>query len=260
MKKRNLLLSMALGAMVVLASCKKDLKEPSPSGPSIPNVTNTENKAAALLNEYFESQKQVISVDVSNTYYFQGQKGTMFYLNGNNFEDGNGNPVTGIVDITLVENYSKLDMIMTNKVTLAKSGNGTELLVSGGEFYMEIAQNGNLLEVVNPIQVITSPVESASPMSMQLFDGETDTEGNILWTANNDTITAIQDTTGTGGGQGGPNVYSYAYDWTDSMSWINCDYFYGVPGPMTGVELNVPSGYDNTNTMMFMVLTNARFL
>ncbi|SFT89010.1 hypothetical protein SAMN05216474_2963 [Lishizhenia tianjinensis] len=247
MKKRNVLLTMALSILVVAVSCKKDVDEPTTNPPSGNPTVNTDNKAAQLLNTYFESQKQNITVDLSNTYYFQGQKGTMFYLSGNNFEDGNGNPVTGTVDITLVENYSKLDMLMTNKVTLASNGSGgAEVLISGGEFYMEIAQNGNLVEVVNPIQVVTAPGQASPVGSMQLFDGTTDALGNITWTANNDTLTIVQDSSGTG----------YGYGWTDSLSWINCDYFMGNTGPQTGVSVNVPSGYDNTNTTVFMVFTN----
>lgn len=255
MKKRDLILTMALGVFVTLLSCKKDVENPISNPPTGTPIGNTENEVSKILEDYLESQKQHITVDVSNTYYFQGQKGTTFYLNGNNFEDGNGNPITGNVDFTLVENYSKVDMIMTNKVTLGAAGNGAGILVSGGEFYMEISQNGNFVEVVDPIQVLTAPTSTASPMSMQLFDGETDAEGNILWIENNDTITAVQDTTGMGG-PSGTSLYSFAFNWYDSLSWINCDYFSDVTGPTTDVNLNVPAENDNTNTKIFMVLTN----
>lgn len=247
MKNRNVILTMALSALVLVASCNKDVDDPVTNPPVGTPSTNTDNKAADLLNDYFEAQKQTISIDVSNTYYFQGQKGTIFYLNGSNFEDGNGNPITGNVDITLVENYSKLDMLMTNKVTLASTGTGGAVLISGGEFYMEIAQNGNLVEVVNPVQVVTAPSMVSPNGNMQLFDGTTDAQGNITWTTNSDTLNIVQDSSGIG----------YGWGWSDSLSWINCDYFMNNTGPQTSVSVNVPSGYDNSNTMIFMVFTNA---
>lgn len=136
---------------------------------------------------------------------------------------------------------------MTNKVTLASTGTGGAVLISGGEFYMEIAQNGNLVEVVSPVQVVTAPSMVSPNGNMQLFDGTTDAQGNITWTTNSDTLNIVQDSSGIG----------YGWGWTDSLSWINCDYFMNNTGPQTSVSVNVPSGYDNTNTMIFMVFTNA---
>lgn len=247
MKKRNVMLTIAMSALVVLASCKKDVEDPTPSTPYTPPVSSSDNKAAELLNDYYEAQKQSFSVDASSPNWIYGQKGTSLYFSGNNFEDGNGNAITGNVDITLVENYSKLDMLMTNKVTLASTGGGTEILISGGEFYLEASQNGNLVEVVNPIQVTTAGSNNTiGAAQMALFDGTTDALGNITWTQNNDTINIVQDSSGIG----------YGFGWNDSLSWINCDYFMNNPGPQTGVEVNVPSGYDDANTMIFMVFTN----
>ena len=247
MKTGIKILIMALSFMVVTSSCKKDVNEPKPSVPSLPNVENTENSMNEKFKNYLESQKQSFSVSATTPNTIYGQKGTKIYLNGNNFEDGNGNPLTGNVDVVLVENYSRRDMVMTNKVTMVDNGtNSSTILESGGEFYMEISQNGNLVEVKNPLVVTTAPTNSPGN-SMQLFDGQVDSQGNINWVTNTDTLAIVQDSFGL----------SYQFDWADSLSWTNVDQFMDPTIPQTDVTVNLPSGFDNTNTVLFVVFNNA---
>ena len=160
-------------------------------------------------------------------------------MSGNNFTDANGNLLTGTVNIELVELYTLPAMISTNKVTMATQNGQIVPLASGGEFYISVTQNGTPVNIANPMSISTAPATNPAN-SMQLFNGNVDTDGNILWSLDNPG-TLLLDTAS----------YRYLFDWTGDYDWRNCDYFLNSPNAQTNVTVLLPSYCEGTNTLVY---------
>lgn len=241
MKFKNLALAtLALG--LVATSCKKEDVVPAPD-PVVQPSTNV----TARFNDFLENKEQTFSVDANTATTIYGNEGTSIVLSGNNFTDASGNPLSGNVDIKLIEIYKKSDMVLTNKTTMGEQGGALSQLISGGEFYIEVTQNGTPVTIPNPMQFRTVSVPTPD-FNMDLFDGTVNAEGDITWTESIDSVTVVPDSTQ----QGWSNWFPYG----DSIGWVNCDYFWNSPAPQTDVTVNTPSQCDDTNTNVYVVFDN----
>jgi hypothetical protein len=84
-------------------------------------------------------------------------------------KDKAGNIVTGIVEIKLLDVYSKADMLLINKPTMGILPNGDRaILKSGGEFFMTASQNGEELEIASPL-MIRVPVDNTNGADNQMI-------------------------------------------------------------------------------------------
>ncbi|KJD31834.1 hypothetical protein PK35_13605 [Tamlana nanhaiensis] len=159
----------------------------------------------------------------------------------------NGNAVTGTVDLEFVELFDKGSMLTTNKPTMGILPNGDKaLLISGGEFFIEATQNGEVLETTCNIQLgIPTDLTGGADNDMTLWNGIIDDEGNLAW--EEDKRDGPQ---GDGGGvfTEGNQYYAFIGD----FGWSNVDRFYNDPRPKTTILVDVPEGYDNTNCSVFL--------
>lgn len=237
MKRKSLILAViAIGISVV--SCKKD---PIDSNDPDPIDTNVNER----FSDFLKSKEQTFSVDANSSLVISGVQGTKIYFSGNNFADWSGNPLSGNVDVKLIEIYKKSSMILTKKVTMALVNGLYKPLVSGGEFFIEITQNGQKVNIVNPVYVTTKSGETFN-LSMAYFDGEVDEVGDVTWLADTTTVTVGTDS----------SDYYYTFPFDNNVSWINCDYFFNNPSPQTGVIVDVPDKCTSTNTQVFVVFAN----
>ncbi|GAA4939210.1 hypothetical protein GCM10023314_09860 [Algibacter agarivorans] len=172
------------------------------------------------------------------------ENGVSIYINGSCLTL-NGNAVTGQVNLEFVELFEKGNMLVTNKPTMGVLPNGDKaLLISGGEFFIEATQNGNILETNCDIQLgIPSNLTGGTDNDMLLWDGTIDAEGNLAWDENK------RDNTGQGGVFAEGNQY---YAFIGDFGWSNVDRFYNDPRPKTTILVGVPEGYDNTNSSVFL--------
>ncbi len=241
MQKIHHVLIGTLLACSAMIACKKNQVIPTPEA-------DDQLSISGKLNHYFEDQIQQFSVEASLSTVLYGSQGTRIELSGNNFADASGNPLTGNVDIQLAEIYTPVQMILTKKVTLGNNGGANEIIGSGGEFMITVTQNGNPVNIINPVNVSTAPSNSFVP-NMELFNGDVDGDGNVIWTLDNTaTITNVMDSIS--------QQYYYQYLFYGDFDWINCDYFWSSTGPQTTCSVTVPSGYDDTNTICYVVFTS----
>lgn len=233
-KTAKLFIGLTLTVATIVA-CKKHEVIDAP-------VTTPPQELTELNKQYLESKRQTFTVnaDVYNT--ILGNQGTQITLSGNNFEDANGNPLTGMVDIELIELYSLSEMIAANKVTLAEENGQIIPLTSGGEFYISVTQNGNPVTVVNALSMRTAAVPN-TVNNMQLFNGNLDAQGNILWTLDNN-ATLPTDTAG----------WRYLFDWNGAYNWVNCDYFFSFNNQQTNVTVEVPGYCEEENTIVYLAM------
>ncbi|MFT5779934.1 MAG: hypothetical protein ACI837_002894 [Crocinitomicaceae bacterium] len=240
MKRINLLLGGLLIGVSVM-SCKKAEVIPTPiyEGTEAQTISD-------VMNTYLEDQAQNFTVDANVATEVQGNQGTRIILSGNNFTDAGGNPLTGMVDIELIEIYKQSAMILANKVTVADVGGTNETISSGGEFRITITQGGMPVTIANELTVVTA-LATLGLGNMELFGGTLDVDGDIIWNAV-DTVTVILDFPVTQG------WYAFLFD--GSYSWVNCDYFWLATGPKTSVTIHVPAICDENNSRLYMAFAS----
>lgn len=175
---------------------------------------------------------------------FTSDKGVEIYINGGCLTK-NGVAVTGAVDLEFVELFDRGNMLTTNKPTMGILPNGDKaLLISGGEFFVQATQNGVALETNCGFQMqIPADLTGGVDNAMILWNGIIDEEGDLAW------VEEKRDGQGQGGVFGEGNQY---YGFFQSFGWSNVDRFYSDPRPKTTILVAVPTGYDNTNSSVYL--------
>lgn len=238
-----------------LASCKKE------------NTTNSNDNAAqfstgikSLINANQPRKlTTTISADLGATLIGAN---TRFVFYPNAFKDANGATVTGNVNLEIQEFYTKGQMILSNKVPMSTQG----LLESRGEVYINATKNGQPLRLKTGYAQISFEGKAFN-QPMALFTGTVSGDLNdINWTQNM-VVTPVNAFQGCSYDSVNPPQFIDSLATAaicdtlhtfplDSFGWINCDYFMrNTYGTLTNLTINVPSGYDNTNTRVYVVFT-----
>lgn len=244
--KKIISLLMASAMVWALSSCKKDKDK-----------TATPNETANKLDAFFDqnaAKSQYFTVNVgSGPTTITGAEGTSITIPQGAFVDGNGNPITGNVSVEMKEIYDKADMVLTNKVTVS----GGQLLVSGGEIYINATQNGlNLSLEDSTFITITLPYDTRDS-GMTTFVSDTSADGVVNWEPiPTDTVSPNGVTPDSSGNVDG-NYFWYDpsnYILTiNQLGWINCDRFYNVPNTTITINTNATS---TDNLRAYLVFKN----
>lgn len=170
-------------------------------------------------------------------------KGVKLYINGDCLTK-NGNPVTGQVDIEYIELFDKGNMLVTNKPTMGIMPDGKKnLLISGGEFFIKATQGGVELQTSCSLNMIvpTSLTDGYDNL-MTLWTGVIDEDGELAWKD-------ARGADGKGGVQGEGANYYVTFG---NFGWTNVDRFYSDPRPKTTILVDVPDGFDNENSAVYL--------
>ncbi len=229
---KKIIISSALVVIGLTTACKKEVI-PTPT-------TNSSTDLNGFHSSKVNQLKQNFTVDAALGATIVGNKGTKVTIFPNGLKFANGQTVSGNVNIELVEIFDRGTMVLANKPTMGVLPNGDLApLVSGGEYYLKITQNGNVLSTNNGVFV---EVPSNIPDNgMQLFNGLIDLNDNLTWELTTDTIVVNQDSLGT----------NYAF-FDDSWGWTNVDRFYDDPRPKTTIKVKLPTGFNNTNANVYI--------
>jgi hypothetical protein len=243
MKKTNLFMLTLVLAVSVFTGCKNKKQENiSPS-----NSSNT-------ANEFFANngaKKQTFKINVDNANYtVTGDKGTSIQFPKGAFSTTNGQPVTGDIQVQLVEIYDKGNMVLSDRPT---TSNG-QILVSGGEIYIGATANGEQLQLNDSSSiVVTLPSNNTDP-GMTLFTGGIDSS-QFNWTPVPGVVPVqnVFDSTWTQ-----DTVPYFYYDPSkyifsiSNLGWINCDRFYNAPSTTT-ITITCDNATSNQNTKTYLV-------
>ena len=187
-----------------------------------------------------QPEPQAFSISNNSWQSIEGQLGTRIAIPANAFVDQQGNPVTGNVEVQLTEIFGAGDMIFANMMT---ESNG-QILASGGEFILSVEQNGQRLELAAGTTLdMYVPTNNPNPQ-MGIFSG-VGSGTNFTWQqdpsiAVNITIDSITQT----------SYYTFGLD--TLYNFINCDYFFSDPRPLTDVEIKLPVDYNTQNTFVYV--------
>lgn len=178
---------------------------------------------------------------------FTSAKGVKVNINGDCLTK-NGTPVTGEVAIEYIELFDKGDMLVTNKPTMGMMPDGKKnLLISGGEFFIKATQNGVELETSCFINMmVPATLTNGVDNAMSLWTGIIDENGELAW---KDAKEAAGANGQAGGVKGEGNNYYVSFG---NFGWTNVDRFYSDPRPKTTLLAGVPTGYNNTNSAVYL--------
>ncbi len=229
--------------MAFLFSCEKETNNVTLP----PNTTSTSsNNITKFFDDNLQEVTQTFTFNSSSSNTtFTGDKGITYSFGPNTFVTANGNAVSGSFTIEIVEALTNNDMLLINRPTFTHSG---QLLVSGGVVYLNATQNGQQLSINDNSPVMVSiPSDNYTPMDF--FDGSFDNQGQFGWDESEDDTVTIN----TAGNDSIfiDNFFSFDFE-IDSMGWINCDYFYNSPDPLTQVEVNLPDTFNGENCQVFI--------
>lgn len=156
----------------------------------------------------------------------------------------NGNPVTGNVEVEFVSLFTTADMLVTNRPTMGRMpGGDLALLISGGEFFLNVTQNGQpLTSTCNYALMVPTNLTGGNDNGMTLWEGEIGADGQLVW-----------DEIENEGQQGGVFLEGNNYYLNfGNFGWTNVDRWYNDPRPKTTLLVGVPDGYDNENSAVYL--------
>lgn len=235
---KSMLLVSALATVTIL-SCKKE-------NSVIPETPVSEQATLSTLFAEKVAPKQTFTINANQYQKITGAKGTILKIQPGSFKTMSGQTVTGNVTIELREIYSKSDMIFSKAPTMSNN----QILISGGELFLEAYQNGAelVLSSTNSIAVMV-PTTNPGPMQEFYSNQDFDADGGLNWeladSSYTDSIDVIEDSVNN-------FEYPYYYFNLDGMNWINCDYFWENPGPFTDVDVNVGSEFNGNNCTIYI--------
>ena len=246
-KKSSLAILLMSIFFITLTSCKSDSnqEEDKPDGIALKNrLIENRNGAKQTFNEDACSGC-VISIT--------GTQGTTVTFPPNSL-GLNGSPVTGNIQIELIEIYNKGGMVLQNRSTKGKKPNGDEeALLSAGEFFINAKQNGTQLEILNPITIQSKGINPADWEQMGVFKAGENLDDEELWKEADENGDQEPDQAqgGEGDGADGTFVMFSIFD-VSSFGWTNLDRWSSYTGAKTTLFVDVPNGYDDTNCNVYL--------
>ncbi|WP_417602206.1 hypothetical protein [Owenweeksia hongkongensis] len=225
-----------LPLLALISSCEKDMNNKV-------TLSNSSNSIAQIEGFLANNApiKQTFQLNAASYNTVRGAEGTSINIPYNAFVDANGNPVSGNFTFELQEIFSPADMIFTGKMT----SSGGRTLVSGGEMYINATQGGADLQLAPGKSLDISVPSCNYDSEMDLFVGNGQDGDDFDWVPEtNSVVYQCQDSLN-------PCQTNYCFNITDLFNWINCDYFFNDPRPLTEVEIQVPAGYDQQNTQVY---------
>lgn len=238
-ESRRLVYAAAIFSIMALAnlSCQKE-DAPQPQEIYLPPTVEEFN---AIKDDALSKHTEKTTFNAEDGISFTSDDGAVLNIAGNCLLE-NGSPVTGEVELTFVDLYNKNDMTATNKPTMGRMENGDKkALVSGGEFFIEVRKDGNLLDMGCTYQLIVPAENTGGPdPEMTLWKGNIDQNGNLTW----DEMNANDGEIFTEGNQ----YFVFGND----FGWTNIDKFYNDPRPKTTMKVKVPEGFDFENSAVYL--------
>jgi hypothetical protein len=221
-------------AFLSLTSCSKDENSNQPSE-SFPSAAELNGLFASAIN----TRTQTFMINATSGGTITTAQGATVTFSANSLSL-NSNPATGNVTVEIIEIYKRGDMLATDKPTNAKLPNGDlDILVSGGEIYVNAKQNGQQLQTTGFSIAMPTALTGGTDNGMLFFQGSQQSNGFVWQQAQRD----------LGFGTLAAPAYSM---FAGQFGWINADKFYSDPRPKTSINVYVPSGYNNVNSKVFL--------
>jgi len=232
-------LAFTLSATSACESTSPNLQPPSPDA------------FASLALDARKDLLQSFTMDADTLETVVGEQGTTISFSWNaELTYPDGSPVTGDVNLELIEIFDRGSMLVTGMPTNGRLPSGEPgQLISGGEHYVNATQNGESLELAGSF-LLEAPPENTGTFdpAMNIFRAETE---DGLPAGLEDSSVWVEDSGGsscctTEGSDG--VLYGLT---SDQFGWSNIDRWASDPRPKTFFSVEVPQGWDTTNSEVF---------
>ena len=211
----------------------------------------------ALALDARDAYTQVHSVDTAGWTTVVGEEGTELFFVPDSFMKSDGTLAEGDVQVELIEVFDKGAMLVTDMPSMGQNDAG-ELaqLISGGEHYVGATQEGEELRLNGTFQITTPASNTGGPdMEMTMFRAEVEDgvpagrDDQAVWIEEEEDREAFG-IAGEGGGADGADTVYWAI--SDQFGWTNIDRWYSDPRPKTTINVDVPDGWDDTNSAVYL--------
>ncbi len=231
---------LAFAATITFSSCEKD--EPAAIGPNPEDFRQ-------LWDQALQARTQTATFQAEDGLNFLSESGAELNIAPGCLTDGT-QAATGTVELAFVELYSRGNMLATNKPTMGITETGALApLVSGGEFFIEVTQNGQALTPGCPMMLrVPSSLTGGGDPAMTLWEGNIDADGNLTWEEEKENPDGQEDRVFTEG-EGQQAQYYVSFG---DFGWTNVDRFFNDPRPKTTLQVAVPDGYDADNSAVYL--------
>jgi len=237
-------------AMATIWGCKKD----EPANTPVPNPTSSNPSFQTLFADNIANATQTFSMNAASGGQVMGVKGTQLLFEPGAFVFANGTPVTGQVQVSLVEALTMGDMIMLNKQTVGNDNGTLRILRSGGAINVYAAQGGTPVRITQGGLIAKIPTNVGDP-SMELFTGNENANGDMIWDPIDSSMLTVDpayydstDYTYTF-----PYYFYYDIDGNTELNWLNCDYWWNAPNT-TPLVATIPAGQSSDSTRVWLAL------
>lgn len=236
------LLSLVVSVSVI--SCSDNVKDDLAKNQITPP---TQAELVHLREKSLESLVVKKTFDASAGISFTSDKGVEFNFTGT-LLDKDGNVVTGNVDLEYIEIFDRGNMLATNKPLMGyDTSENLRPLVTGGEFYVNMTQNGEQLSTYYSYSLkIPASLTGEFNQDMKFWAGEIDDNDDLFWGQFN-----------LGEGQkenavwGDRELNQYNLI-SGHFGWTNVDILAGEDGEKTPLLVKVPEGYTNKNASVYV--------
>ena len=216
-------------------------KEDTDDDPATPPTTPPHNTVFdAMIADNIADETQTFTANNGWGGQIVAQHGTELNYSPGAFVHEDGTPVTGLVDISVVEALTVGKMIWLNKQTIGDDNGTLRMLRSGGALSITVSQGGEPLTVTPGGLQVNVPTVVGDP-SMALFNGTEQSDGKMIWTpVPTVPVTVV------------PAYIDQFYSFfPEDLTWINCDYFYSYPN-LTQITASVAEGENTDSTMVWL--------
>ncbi len=271
---KRIIFFMTILLATTFVGCSDD--DDNNGGNTKPNVTEKALKEARTKTlEKLTQTKEFKGLTENDYINFTSSKGTSFYVYVGHLKDEQGNQVTGDVTLKFIEIYDRAMMVVTNKATMAMENGKLYQLSSGGEFYIELMQNGKKLSLMDgasfSLRVPLSLTNDAKPQEMtswylspanisSTFDpiSAQNPAGDMVWEqrgpCNNDEEPEVG--VGLMATPEKPDYYYPTFCKELNFGWHNIDRFWNSienPTPVD-VRVEVPEGFEGKKADVYFAV------
>lgn len=253
--KTKLLLNAAFAVLLFIACSKEEdsqtynsnlknsYKATNSDGNYNNDIMKLQGEALKGMTQYFEFDPNRDNVE------FETENGVRIQVSTSSLTIDGDRVQSGVI-LEYVEIFKRSDMAIANKTTMGISneqtdeieGTDLELLVTGGEFFinMTTVEGEQLDDGANITLTVPAELTGGPGEVMTAWDGIERANGDVVWEEE-------EDAEPLGTGEQGYYLFN-----PDEFGWSNIDRFWNYQGATTTIQVDVPAGYDNTNCSVYL--------
>lgn len=233
-------------AVMLFASCQKDLNTFMPDGPAVidtvwHNSIASSMPVMALKNDLLLA-KRTDNFSYNNTDIVFANANTILTVPAGGLVSGSGAALTGTITQQSLLLQKKGDIIRMSMPTVS----GGRLMVSGGSFFIDLKKGNDVVAIAPDTSISLKYSSNIAAPGMTVYNATGDLQSGFSWVPNNDALRNKVLLTGSG--------FEVMINKTQ---WVHTAYIFDTVGiPQTKLSIKLPANYTNANTTVYVVFND----